>query len=36
MRNELASQLMAHCNQNLPQESVPRQIILVDTLERTS
>ena len=36
MRNELTTQLMAHCIQNLPQESVPREIILVDSLERTS
>jgi len=35
MRNELTGQLMAHCNQNLPRDSVPREIILVDTLERT-
>ncbi len=34
MRNKLTEQLMAHCNQNLPQGSVPREIILVDTLER--
>ncbi len=36
MRNDLTAQLMAHCIQNLPQESVPREIILVDTLERAS
>ncbi len=33
MRNEFTAQLMAHCNQNLPQESVPGKIVLVDTLE---
>jgi len=36
MRNELTGQLMAYCNQNLPRESVPREIILVDSLVRTS
>ena len=34
MRNELKAQLMAHCNQNLPQELVPREIVFVDTMER--
>ena len=34
MRHELTSQLMVHCNQKLPKESVPREIILVDSLER--
>jgi ubiquinone/menaquinone biosynthesis C-methylase UbiE len=34
IRNELPGQLMAHCNQNLPRESVPHEIILVDSVER--
>jgi hypothetical protein len=33
MRNEFTAQLMAHCNQELPQESVPGKIVLVDTLQ---
>lgn len=36
MRSELTDQLMAHCNQYLPQDSVPRKIILVDMLERNA
>jgi ubiquinone/menaquinone biosynthesis C-methylase UbiE len=36
MRNELADQLMKFCKQNLPQDSVPREIILVDSLEHFS
>ncbi len=35
MRTELISQLIEHCHQNLTQESVPREIILVDTLAHT-
>jgi hypothetical protein len=36
MRKELADQLMEYCRQNLPQDSVPREIILVDSLEHSS
>jgi ubiquinone/menaquinone biosynthesis C-methylase UbiE len=36
LRSELINQLVAHCNQSLPQETVPREITLVDTLARTS
>jgi SAM-dependent methyltransferase len=35
MRKELTSQLIAHCSQNLPRETVLRDIELVDTLART-
>jgi hypothetical protein len=34
MRSELTSQLIAFCIQNLPQESVPCEINLVDTIKR--
>jgi hypothetical protein len=34
LRNELIAQLVAHCRQNLPQEAVPRDLKLVDTLTR--
>ncbi len=34
MRNEVTAQLIAFCSQNLPPESMPREIILVDTLAR--
>jgi len=33
---ELTDQLMAHCTQNLPPEFVPREIMLVDSLENAS
>jgi hypothetical protein len=36
MRNDLSAQLMEFCKQNLPQDSVPREIILVDSLEHAS
>jgi SAM-dependent methyltransferase len=36
MRNDLTNRLMELCKQNLPQDSVPREIILVDSLEHTS
>ena len=36
LRSDLIDQLMELCNQNLPQDSVPREIILVDSLEHTS
>ena len=36
MRSDLTHQLMEFCKQNLPQESVPREIVLVDTLEHAS
>jgi SAM-dependent methyltransferase len=35
LRNELTGQLMAHCNQKLPKETVLRDITLVDNLART-
>jgi ubiquinone/menaquinone biosynthesis C-methylase UbiE len=35
-RNDLTDQLMEFCKQNLPPESVPREIILVDSLEHAS
>ncbi len=36
MRSDLTDQLMELCKQNLPQDSVPREIILVDSLEHAS
>jgi SAM-dependent methyltransferase len=35
LRSELTSQLIAHCNQDLPKETVLRDITLVDALART-
>jgi SAM-dependent methyltransferase len=35
LRNELIDQLVTHCSQNLPEEMVPHDIALVDTLVRT-
>ena len=35
-RNDLTAQLMEFCKQNLPQDSVPGAIILVDSLEHAS
>ena len=34
LRTELVEQLLAHCRQNLPQEAVPADIALVDTIVR--
>ena len=35
LRSELIDQLIAHCSQNLPEEMIPRDILLVDTVVRT-
>jgi SAM-dependent methyltransferase len=35
LRNELIDRLLTHCRQKLPEELVPRDIVLVDTLMRT-
>jgi hypothetical protein len=35
LRNELTSQLIEHCSQNLPKEMILRDITLVDALART-
>jgi len=36
LRNQLIAQLAAHCSQNLPEESPPARIVLMDQLPRTA
>jgi acyl-CoA synthetase (AMP-forming)/AMP-acid ligase II len=35
VRNELISQLVAHCSQNLSENMIPREIALVDAVVRS-